>query len=168
MMREVLQRAWAHVISEGEEKPDLVVIDGGRGQVSSAIQGMLAAGCDEADLPAVVGIAKRLDELYLPDRTAPVQIPHSSPALRLLQRLRDEAHRFAVEYHRKLRNQRSTRSRLEEVEGIGPVLSRRLIREFGSLKQIKQLDASELEKVKGMSRNKADALVRVLASEAKR
>jgi excinuclease ABC subunit C len=164
MMREVLERAWSHVVSEEEEEPDLVLIDGGRGQVSSAIEGMVAAGCDRDDLPPIVGIAKRLDELCLPDRAAPIQIPHGSPALRLLQRIRDEAHRFAVTHHRKVRKRATTRSRLEDIEGIGSVMSKRLLAEFGSLGKISKMKADELLKVPGMSRKRADAVVRALSA----
>ncbi|MFH1314634.1 MAG: excinuclease ABC subunit UvrC [Candidatus Eisenbacteria bacterium] len=165
MMREVLKRAWSHVIGDEEERPDLVLIDGGRGQISSAIEGMLAAGCDRDKLPAVVGIAKRLDEVYLPHRVEPLQIPHGSPALRLLQRIRDEAHRFAVTFHRKVRGRATRRSKLEDIEGIGAVLSKRLLAEFGSLGKIKQLKAEELVGVSGMNIKRAEAVVRALGEK---
>jgi excinuclease ABC subunit C len=162
MMKEVLRRAWSHVEAGEEDRPDLVLIDGGKGQVSSAIEGMLEAGCNTDALPEVAGIAKRLDELYRPGHREPLQIPHGSPALRLLQRIRDEAHRFAVTYHRKLRGRRSLRSRLEDVEGVGPVVSKRLLAEFGSLEGIRRAGPDALAAVKGMSRKKADLLVRML------
>jgi excinuclease ABC subunit C len=150
------------VVDSGEERPDLVLIDGGRGQVSSAVDGMLAAGSRRDELPAVAGIAKRLDEIYIPDRVEPLQIPHGSPALRLLQRIRDEAHRFAVTYHRKVRGRAATRSKLEDIEGIGPVLSKRLLAEFGSLGKIRQLTVEELAGVAGMNRRRAEAVVGAL------
>jgi excinuclease ABC subunit C len=159
MMREVLRRAWSHVLSGEEDRPDLVLIDGGRGQVSSAIEGILLAGGPPDDLPPLVGIAKRLDELHLPDRSAPIQIPHESPALRLLQRIRDEAHRFAVTYHRKKRDRDTTRSRLEDIDGIGQVLSKRLLAEFGSVDTIKGLTVEDLLKVPGMNKGRANAVV---------
>jgi excinuclease ABC subunit C len=162
MMEEVLRRGWGRVEEGAEERPDLVLIDGGKGQVSSAIKGMMEAGCSEDALPEVAGIAKRMDELFRPGRDQPLQIPHDSPALRLLQRIRDEAHRFAVTYHRKLRSRRSLRSRLEDVKGIGPVLSRRLLSEFGSLDGIRKADPEELAGVKGMSRERASILLRAL------
>jgi excinuclease ABC subunit C len=165
MMREVLRRSWTHVEEGDEERPDLLLIDGGKGQVSSAIEGVMLAGCDPGSLPTVVGIAKRLDELFLPDRSEPIQIPHDSPALRLLQRVRDEAHRFAVTYHRKLRGERSMRSRLEDVEGIGPVLSKRLLAEFGSVGRIKGLGPEDLMKVPGMSKKRAENLIRTLEGD---
>jgi excinuclease ABC subunit C len=166
MMCEVLRRAWTHVESGEEERPDLVLIDGGRGQVSSAIKGILDAGCPRDELPPVVGIAKRLDEIFMPEKTEPVQIPHDSPALRLLQRVRDEAHRFAVTYHRKLRGRASLKSKLEDADGIGPVLSRRLLQEFGSLKAIGKAGASDLARVKGMSPRKAKSVLETLCGDS--
>jgi len=162
MMKEVLRRAWAHVEEGEEERPDLVLIDGGKGQVSSAIGGIREAGCAEEALPEVAGIAKRLDELYRPGSSEPLQIPHDSPALRLLQRIRDEAHRFAITYHRKLRRRRSLRSRLENIEGIGPVLSKRLLSEFGSLEGIREAGTDALAALKGMGRRKAELVLEAL------
>jgi excinuclease ABC subunit C len=166
MMREVLGRSWAHVVAGDEDRPDLVLIDGGKGQVSSAIAGMLDAGARRSDLPGVVGMAKRLDEIYLPDRPDPVQIPHTSPALRLLQRVRDEAHRFAVTYHRKVRGRETSRSLLEEVPGVGPVLTRRLLNQFGSLAGLRSVTADDLRRVKGISAAKAEAIVAAVKSRA--
>jgi excinuclease ABC subunit C len=166
MMREVVRRSWTHVEAGEEGRPDLVLIDGGKGQVASAIEGMRDAGTGEADLPPVVGIAKRLDELHLPDRREPVQIPHASSALRLLQRVRDEAHRFAISYHRKLRKREGTKSVLEGIPGIGPVLARRLLTEFGSLEGLRSAGASELVKAKGMTARRADAVMAALAGES--
>ncbi|MFZ1948240.1 MAG: excinuclease ABC subunit UvrC [bacterium] len=163
MMREVLKRSWGHVVAGEEARPNLVLIDGGRGQVSSAIEGMLEAGERSESLPAVVGIAKRLDELWLPGRPQPVQIPHSSSALRLLQRIRDEAHRFAVTYHRKVRTREGTRSILETVPGIGPALTRRLLAQFGSLEGLRKAGVSDLARVKGITAKKAEAVVVALS-----
>jgi excinuclease ABC subunit C len=165
MMREVLRRAWSHVKAGEEECPDLVLIDGGKGQISSAIKGMLDAGCTEETLPEVAGIAKRLDEVFLPGRPEPLQIPHDSPALRLLQRVRDEAHRFAITHHRQMRRRRDLKSRLEDVRGIGPVLSRRLLSEFGSLDGITKAGAGALANVRGMSKHKAELLLNTLREQ---
>ena len=162
MMAEVLRRAWGHVEAGEEERPDLVLVDGGKGQVSSAIRGILEAGCSEDALPEIAGIAKRLDEVFRPGRSDSVQIPHTSPALRLLQRIRDEAHRFAVTHHRGLQRRRSLRSKLEEVDGIGPVLSRRLLSRFGSVKGVAEAGIDTLASVKGMSSKKAGHLLQAL------
>ncbi len=163
MMREVVMRAWSHIESGEEDAPDLVLIDGGKGQVSSAIDGIRYAGAGEEDIPPVIGIAKRLDEIHVPGRGDPVQIPHDSPALRLLQRIRDEAHRFAVDYHRKKRRARSLKSMLQEVDGIGRVLSQRLLTDFGSVEGIRQADPDALAGVKGMSGKKVEALLAALS-----
>jgi excinuclease ABC subunit C len=96
----------------------------------------------------------------VPDREDPLQIPHTSPALRLIQKIRDEAHRFAVTYHRKLRTKQGMKSELETVSGIGPILSKRLLREFGTLRAVRDADVEELAKVRGMNRTKAEAVLR--------
>jgi excinuclease ABC subunit C len=165
MMEEALKRAWGHVVTGSEERPDLVLIDGGKGQVSSALAGIVGSG--ESEVPPVVGIAKRLDEVYVPGRSEPVQIPRTSPALRMLQRIRDEAHRFALSYHRKLRSARGMRSVLESVRGIGPVLSRRLLKEFGSLDRIRRADESALAEVRGMNADKAGAVLTALRQDGR-
>jgi len=164
MMREVLRRSWSHVVAGEEERPDLIVIDGGRGQVSSAVQGMLDAGGRPGQLPPVVGIAKRLDDIYFAGRSEPVQIPHASPALRLLQHLRDEAHRFAITYHRRVRGKANTKSLLETIPGIGPIIARRLLEAFGSLDGLRGVGAGDLIKVGGMTAKKVDALLEALKS----
>jgi excinuclease ABC subunit C len=160
MMREVLRRYWAHIVSGEETAPDLIVIDGGKGQLSSAMKGALDAGADPDGLPAMVGIAKRFDEIYVPGRGEPLQIPRTSPALRLVQKIRDEAHRFAVTYHRKLRTREGMESELESVPGIGPILSKRLLREFGTLGAVREAAVEDLVKVKGMTANRAEALLK--------
>jgi excinuclease ABC subunit C len=165
MMREVVRRSWGHVMAGEEARPNLVLVDGGRGQVSSAIEGMIEAGEGRESLPVVVGIAKRLDELWLPARPQPVQLPHSSSALRLLQRIRDEAHRFAVTYHRKVRTREGTRSILETVPGIGPALTRRLLAEFGSLEGLRKAGAADLVRVKGITPKKAEAVLATLGQK---
>jgi excinuclease ABC subunit C len=160
MMREVIRRYWTPTVSGEEEAPDLLIIDGGKGQLSSAIKGVVDAGGHADSLPAMVAIAKRFDEIYVPDREDPLQIPHTSPALRLIQKIRDEAHRFAVTYHRKLRTKQGMKSELETVSGIGPILSKRLLREFGTLRAVRDADVEELAKVRGMTRTKAEAVLR--------
>jgi excinuclease ABC subunit C len=166
MMREIVARSWGHVEAGEEERPNLVLIDGGKGQVSSAIDGMMDAGARRESLPQVVGIAKRLDELWLPDRPDPVQIPHASSALRLLQRVRDEAHRFAITYHRKLRGREGTRSLLEDVPGIGPVLARRLLERFGSVAGLGAASEADLIGVRGMTSGKAGAVLAAVRAAA--
>ena len=123
--------------------PSLVVIDGGVGQLGRAVRVL-----DELDLDIpVIGLAKRMEEVYFPDLAEPLRISRRAEALYLLQRVRDEAHRFAVEYHRKLRSKGMMDSLLDEAPGIGPVRKRALLRRFGSLRRLREADASELAEV---------------------
>ncbi len=167
MMKEIVRRRWERIVKGEEEVPDLLVIDGGKGQVSSAIEGLIDAGCDPNEVPPIIGIAKRLDEIYLPQASEPIQIPHTSPALRLIQKLRDEAHRFAIGYHRKLRSKRGMKTRLEDVKGIGPVLSRRLLERFGGFDSLREASLDEIATVKGMTVEKARQLIEFLKADTK-
>ncbi|MEW6182858.1 MAG: excinuclease ABC subunit UvrC [Bacillota bacterium] len=136
--------------------PDLLLVDGGAGQAAVAQEVLLSF--DFTGIP-VLGLAKENEWLYRPGRAAPIMIPRDSAALMLLQRVRDEAHRFAIGYHRKRRG-RSLRSVLEEIEGIGPVRRRELLRLFPSLEALKTADTDALCKVPGMNRRAADAVKR--------
>jgi excinuclease ABC subunit C len=120
--------------------PSLVVVDGGAGQLGRAVAVLAELGID---IPAV-GLAKRLEEVYVPGTNEPITIARGSESLYLLQRVRDEAHRFAVTYHRKLRTKRMIDSILDDVDGIGPARKRALVREFGSLKGIRAASKTEL------------------------
>lgn len=123
--------------------PSLVVIDGGMGQLGRAVKVLDEL---ELDIP-VIGLAKRMEEVYLPDQPEPVVIPRDAEALYLLQRVRDEAHRFAVTYHRKLRSKSMVDSILDEVPGIGPGRKKKLLKHFGSLKQMRQAEPEALAEV---------------------
>jgi excinuclease ABC subunit C len=149
-MEEVLRRRFTAYLAErdlpADERgrfaypPSLVVVDGGAGQLARAVLVL-----DELDLNIpVVGLAKRLEEVYVPANPDPVTIPKGEEALYLLQRVRDEAHRFAVTYHRKLRGKRMVDSILDGVPGVGPVRKRALIRHFGSLKRIREASKDSL------------------------
>jgi excinuclease ABC subunit C len=149
-MEEVLRRRFAAYLKERdlpvEERgrfsypPSLVLIDGGAGQLSRAVR--VLADLD-LDIP-VVGLAKRMEEVYMPGRADPIRIPRDAEALHLLQRVRDEAHRFAITYHRKLRNRSMIDSTLDDVPGIGPTRKKALLRRFGSLKRIRAASRQEL------------------------
>jgi excinuclease ABC subunit C len=152
MMAEVIGRRFQRLLREDRELPDLVVVDGGKGQLSSARKALVDLGISEQPM---VGLAKRMDELFLPNRRDAFMIPKSSPALKLLQRIRDEAHRFAVQYHRKLREGRLRGSELEAIAGIGRERSRRLLNHFGSLKRLKASSREELSAVPGLGRKLA-------------
>ena len=129
--------------------PDLVVIDGGKGQVSAAREVMDAMGLH--DMP-LVGLAKEREELFRPGESEPIVLPATSQALYLVQRLRDEAHRFAITYHRKLRAQAQTKSVFDDMPGIGPARKRALLRVFGSARQLRNATLDEISAVPGISR----------------
>lgn len=148
-MREVIHRRFRRK-DEGEDKmPDLVVIDGGKGQLSSAVKvlrdmGIKIAnekGFSEAEHKKginIIGLAKRLEEVYMPEDSDPQTIPKTSSGLKLLQRIRDEAHRFAVEFHRNLRSKRTLTSELNEISGIGEITTKKLLRKYGSFEAVKE------------------------------
>ncbi len=147
-IREVVERRFRGLSERGEPYPDLLMIDGGKGQLSSAIEALGALGVDGL---AVVGLAKRLEELFLPGQGEAVILPRTSASLRMLQVLRDEAHRFAVSYHRKLRARRTLGSGLDGVPGIGPSRRQALLQAFGSVRRLREADEGEIAKVKGFS-----------------
>jgi excinuclease ABC subunit C len=150
-MEEVLTRRFRRYLEEREEgarrgqrfayPPNLLLVDGGKGQLNVAVRVLEELGLD--DLP-VASLAKRFEEVYLPDRAEPVRIPRDSEALFLLQQVRDEAHRFAITYHRRLREKTAVTSVLDDVPGLGPTRRTRLLREFGSVKKLRELDEGTL------------------------
>jgi len=150
MMREVLQRRFSRALNEESAwatLPHLVVIDGGKGQLNAALEVLAEHGLE---VPTVA-LAKEREEIYRPGTDRPLRLPGDSPALRLMQRLRDEAHRFALGYHRKLRRRRSLATVLEEIPGIGPKRRKALLKQFGSLEAIRQASLQELAAVEGMN-----------------
>jgi excinuclease ABC subunit C len=137
-MAEVVARRYARVLKEGKNLPDLALIDGGRGQLDAALAALQGIGV--TSLP-VASIAKREELLFVPDKPDPIRLEMSSPILHLVQRVRDEAHRFAITYHRSLRAKRTITTSLTEVPGVGEKTARRLLRKFGSVAGVK--DAPE-------------------------
>lgn len=127
------------------DKPDLIVVDGGKSQLSAALGALKKAG---VDIP-VVGLAKRIEEVFVPEKAEPITLPHSHPALQLLQRLRDEAHRFGITFHRSLRSKEAVRSALDAVAGVGPKTKKLLKAKFGSVKSIRAASLEELSEVVG-------------------
>ena len=161
---ETLGRRYAHAAREREEGaeegkftdlPDLILIDGGPQQLRFARQAILDQG---AEPPAMFGLAERLEEIWLPDAEEPILLDHRTPELQLVQRVRNEAHRFGIIHHRALRGKASLHSRLEDIPGIGPARRRALQKAFGSLKAIKAADADTLAAVPGMNRAAAEAV----------
>ncbi len=146
-MREIVYRRYKRVLEESEKLPDLVIIDGGKGQLSSATSALR-----ELDIYGkipVVGIAKRLEEIYFPEDAYPLHIQKKSPSLRLIQRIRDEAHRFAIAFHRNKRSKNTFKSKLEEIPGVGKTTADKLLRHFKSLRKIKSAHFEELKSVTG-------------------
>ncbi|WP_293728711.1 excinuclease ABC subunit UvrC [uncultured Phascolarctobacterium sp.] len=150
-MQEVVYRRY----KDYEDLPSLVVIDGGKGQLSSALE--VIRGLGLAELP-VVGLAKREEEIFLPHQSESILLDRDSAALHLIQRIRDEAHRFAITYHRKLRGKRNLVSVLDHVDGIGPKRRQELWKAFKTLDAMKAADVEELAAVEGMNRAAAQTL----------
>ncbi|MBB5115113.1 excinuclease ABC subunit UvrC [Micromonospora echinospora] len=139
--------------------PQLVVVDGGPPQVAAAAKALAELGIDDV---ALCGLAKRLEEVWLPDDEFPVILPRTSEALYLLQRVRDEAHRFAITFHRQRRSKRMTESALDNVPGLGEVRRKALLRHFGSLKRLSTATVEEITEVPGVGRRTAEAILAAL------
>jgi excinuclease ABC subunit C len=161
--QEVLRRRFrgARAGDEGSEEerrwkmPDLVILDGGRGQVSAGKEVLDELGLH--DLP-LAGLAKEREELFLPDRADPILLPSTSPALYLVQRIRDEAHRFAITYHRDLRAKSTVRSAFDDMPGVGPKRRQALLRVFGSAKRVREAPIEQIAAVPGISRALAEKI----------
>jgi excinuclease ABC subunit C len=169
MMKEALSRRYREV--EKTELPDMLIVDGGKGQLNTALSvlrelkvggldviGLAKKAKDELRVPAHLRgslMSKGEEKIYLPNKKNPIILPKNSPALLLLQRIRDETHRFAVTYHRKLRDQKRLRSSLEDIPGVGEARKRQLLRHFGSLKKIKQASLRDLEQAPGVKKELA-------------
>ena len=156
MMQEVLERYYSKLRDEDKLPADLVVVDGGAGQLGVAVRTLRRYGFVET---SVIGLAKREEEVYLPGRREPIQIPRSSPGLKLLQRARDEAHRFAVGYHRKLRHKEMVHSVLDDIPGIGAAKKRSLLARFGSPEAVSSAPADALMQVRGIGPSDAERIV---------
>ncbi|MFA0834357.1 MAG: excinuclease ABC subunit UvrC [Methanobacterium formicicum] len=151
MMREVLTRRYEKMVSKDEKPPDLVVVDGGRGQLNVAIDVLDSLGVKTG----IIGLAKEFEQVFIPEVAIPLILPSNSPALHILQRVRDEAHRFAVKYHKNLRDKNLKSSPLDEIPGIGPKRKMNLLRHFGDYNSIKNASISEIAEVKGINNNLA-------------
>ena len=155
--RERLEAQAKGVLPDGfADLPDLVLIDGGPIQLRFAQEAMHAVPMEK--YPPMFGLAERLEEIYLPDRDDPIRLDEHSEALRLIQRIRDEAHRFAITHHRGLRNKRSVASKLEEIPGVGATRRRALLTHFRNMEEMKNATLEELLDVPGMNRPAAEAV----------
>ena len=146
-MREVLTRRYSRLLEEGKELPQLIVVDGGKGQLSAAVEALDAIGL--RGKIAVVGIAKRLEEIFFPGDSVPIYIDKNSESLRVVQHLRDEAHRFGITHHRNRRSASAISSELDSIPGIGPKTRTALLSHFRSVKRIKEATLEQLSAVVG-------------------
>lgn len=154
-MKEVIGRRYKKLMVEEKEFPDLIMVDGGKGQLSSAVEVLSELGIEinygTSEGQDVIGLAKRLEEILLPGQRDAIMIPRTSSALKLLQRVRDEAHRFAITFHRQVRRRRTLSSELDEIRGIGSVRKKKLLLYFGSVKKLSTASVKELTEVDGIS-----------------
>ncbi|MEM6647779.1 MAG: excinuclease ABC subunit UvrC [Bacteroidota bacterium] len=148
-MREVLTRRYKRILEENGPWPDLVVIDGGKGQLSSSVEALRET--ETYGKFAVVGLAKRLEEVFFPGDSQSILIPRTSSSLQLLQRIRDEAHRFAVTFQRKQRTKKTLHSELTDIPGVGDKTVQKLLKTFGSVKRVRQASLQALNEVVGPS-----------------
>ncbi|MCF0213825.1 MAG: excinuclease ABC subunit C, partial [Muribaculaceae bacterium] len=146
-MKEVLTRRYTRLVEEGKDLPQLIIVDGGKGQLSAAVEALDAMGL--RGKIAVVGIAKRLEEIYFPGDSVPLYISKNSETLRVVQHLRDEAHRFGITHHRNRRSRGQTVSALDSIKGVGEKTRTALLRKFKSVKQIKAADLDSIAEVIG-------------------
>jgi excinuclease ABC subunit C len=152
-MEEAVFRRYRRMLDEGTELPQLIVIDGGKGQLSSAIKSLKLLGIDKQ--VTIIGIAKRLEELYYPGDQYPLYLDKKSETLKVIQHLRDEAHRFGITFHRKKRNKGTLATELELIEGIGKTSAEKLLKYFKSVKKIREATSDELQEVVNTKQAKA-------------
>jgi len=162
-MREVVTRYFQRRVDDEKPLPDLIVIDGGKGQLSAAHEALSGLGLTDRPL---ISLAKREEEVFVWGRSDPIRMSRRSAALRMLQQVRDEAHRFAITYNRKRRTMRTVTSELLKVPGIGPVKRRRLIQEFGSVQGVRDAGEEAIAKVPGFNVEKARKLLETLAANS--
>lgn len=162
-MNEVIRRRFARAGEDGWEAPDLVIIDGGKGQLSSAVAALQNLGVENQP---IISLAKKFEEVFLPGQGRPVLLPRNSSALFVLQQIRDEAHRFAITYHRTLRGKAARGSMLDTVAGIGEKRKQRLIEHFGSVARMKKATLEELRQVPGMTQPAAQKVYEALHGES--
>lgn len=151
-MREVVERRYSRLVNEGEKLPQLIVIDGGKGQLHAATETLQKMGL--YGKMGVIGIAERLEEIYFPEDPIPLYIDKNSETLKLIQQLRDEAHRFGLSHHRQKRSKAQISSELDSINGIGAVTKKNLLTTFKSIKRLKEADSNEIENAIGKSKAK--------------
>jgi len=151
-MEEVVFRRYKRLLEEDAPLPQLIVIDGGKGQLSSAVKSLEALGL--RGKISILGIAKRLEEIYFPNDSIPLYLDKKSETLKILQRARDEAHRFGITFHRKKRNKGSLISKLDRLPGVGPATRNKLLASFKSFKRIQEASENEITSLLGKEKGK--------------
>lgn len=163
-MKEVVGRRYLRLLEENKPFPDLIIIDGGKGQLGAALEAL--AELDEKGLERdsfdIIGLAKKQEEVYFPDKSSPVLLPRRSEALFLLQRVRDEAHRFAITYHRKLRAKRSLVSGFDSLPGVGKARRKQLLDHFGTFEALKNASLDDLKNAPGINKKLAETIYATL------
>jgi excinuclease ABC subunit C len=161
-MAEVIERRITRILKEGLEMPDLILVDGGKGQLGAGLS--VLKKFEMNDQP-IIGLAKRLEEIFLPGVSDPQMLPKTSASLRLLQRIRDEAHRFAITFHRSLRQKRAVHSILDDISGIGEKRRTALLKTFGSVENIRNATVQQIAQIEGMNLKMALNVLKALGSE---
>ena len=145
-MHEVIKRRFTRLLANKEPLPDLIIVDGGKGQLSTAVQVLIILGIKQYN---IIGLAKRLEEVYFPGKSEPESIAKTSSGLKLLQQIRDEAHRFAVTFHRHRRSKRTIKTEITDIKGIGKATAQKLLKALGSVDKIKRADFTTLNELVG-------------------
>ena len=161
-MREVIYRRYHHLLEVGEPLPQLIVVDGGKGQLSAALSTLDSLGL--RGKIAIIGIAERLEEIYFPEDSTPLYLDKNSESLRLIQHLRDEAHRFGITHHRNRRSKQQVVSSLDGIKGVGVQTREALLRHFKSVKRIREASLEDLTAVVGAA--KAAKVKEALSNDA--
>lgn len=151
-MKEVVTRRYRRVMKEKQQIPDLIIVDGGKGQLSSAVEALREIGF-YGQCP-IVGLAKRLEEVFVPGKSDPIMIPKTSSSLKLIQQVRDEAHRFAITFHRDQRKKRTIKTELLDIKGVGTKTAQKLLNILGSVKKVKEAELQQLQAIIGKSTGK--------------
>lgn len=160
MMRDVIGRRYSKILpEENDKKPDLILVDGGKGQLNAALE--ILKSLNLSYIP-IIGLAKEFEHVFVPEKKDPIILPRNSEALHLLQRIRDEAHRFAVTYHKQLRSKKLKYSILDEIKGVGEKRKINLLKHFGDIETIKNADINEIASVKGINRDLANMIYKHL------
>ncbi|MCX7985689.1 MAG: helix-hairpin-helix domain-containing protein, partial [Bacteroidales bacterium] len=149
-MREIVYRRYSRLISDNSDLPQLIIIDGGKGQLNAAVEALQSLGILQN--VEIISIAKRLEEIFKPGDSSPLYLNKRSSSLRLIQQIRDEAHRFGISFHRRIRDKKTLSSIFDSISGVGEKSKHKLLRQFGSIESIKVAPVEEIAKIIGESK----------------